>query len=413
MAIFFGISAALICSYFILAGNGRACAPTWKSLTSMYVLPRSVGSFAKRRQYQAEAELSTLRLMHGTAPHPAWHIDPAGHISWQNQAYDRLVTDVEKAAKHLQDISKDPGRHRVTWSAPDGTNHCYTVDVNSAGRYTTCHATCITSQVNAEEALRNLVQTLTKTFAHLSTGLAIFNRAGQLSLFNPALLDLTGLSPTFLSAKPHLRSFFDALRENRRMPEPKHYQNWRQQISRVIKDAADGQYQETWTLEDGRTYSVSGRPHPDGATAFLIKDISDEIALTRHLRAETALHQQILDKMDQGIAVFSATGVLLLSNIAYRRLWKHDPDTALASVTLRDCLTLWKAQLSTPEALATLQNDPVADNWSCELSLKRGLTVTCRIEELGDNAMIARFHQHPVLEHPVLETSNPATAFRV
>jgi len=53
-------------------------------------------------------------------------------------------------------------------------------------------------------AQRNFVQTLTKTFAQLSIGLAIFNRERQLVLFNPALIDLTALPADFLTGRPHL-----------------------------------------------------------------------------------------------------------------------------------------------------------------------------------------------------------------
>ena len=54
----------------------------------------------------------------------------------------------------------------------------------------------------------------------------------------------------------------------------------------MIAAATDGRYQETWSLENGQTYSIRGRPHPDGATAFLIEDITAEVTLTRNFRAE-------------------------------------------------------------------------------------------------------------------------------
>ena len=44
----------------------------------------------------------------------------------------------------------------------------------------------------AEATLRDFMQTLTKTFAQLPIGLAIFDSSRILQLFNPALLDLTG-----------------------------------------------------------------------------------------------------------------------------------------------------------------------------------------------------------------------------
>ena len=82
--------------------------------------------------------------------------------------------------------------------------------------------------VDAEQAQSNFVQTLTKTFAHLSIDLAIFDQKRKFILFNPALIDLTRLGVEFLSGKPDLMSVFDWLRDSQNMPEPKDYADWRQ-----------------------------------------------------------------------------------------------------------------------------------------------------------------------------------------
>jgi PAS domain-containing protein len=119
--------------------------------------------------------------------------------------------------------------------------------------------------VRTEVSLRNFRQTLTKTFAHLPIGLAIFDRDRQLALFNPALLDLTALPADFLSSRPTLFAFLDAMRDRNMIPEPKDYRSWRRQMADLEKAAASGRYEETWILPSGQTYRVIGRPHPDGA----------------------------------------------------------------------------------------------------------------------------------------------------
>jgi PAS domain-containing protein len=72
----------------------------------------------------------------------------------------------------------------------------------------------ITEIVRAQQAQKNFVQTLTKTFVTLSIGLAIFDRNRQLMLFNPALIDLTALTADFLSTRPNLLTAFDKLWDN-------------------------------------------------------------------------------------------------------------------------------------------------------------------------------------------------------
>jgi hypothetical protein len=112
---------------------------------------------------------------------------------------------------------------------------------------------------------------LTKTFATLSIGLAIFDRNRQLMLFNLALIDLTTLPADFLSARPNLLTVFDKLRDNQIMPEPKNYATWREKLAILVAAATEGTYTEIWNLPTGATFWISGRPHSDGALAFWLK----------------------------------------------------------------------------------------------------------------------------------------------
>lgn len=250
--------------------------------------------------------------------------------------------------------------------------------------------------VQAETALRKFVQTLTKTFAHLPTGLAIFDRDRQLVLFNPALTDLTALGSDFLSARPTLNAFFDRLREGRMIPEPRDYREWRKRISDLEKAAASGQYQETWTLPAGQTYRVTGRPHPDGAVAFLIDDISAEIALTRRFRSDLETGQAVIDTLEDAIAVFSPAGVLVMSNAAYARLWGVDPAAILGEIGITDAVRCWQEhggpnalwESARQYVLARGSNAP----WSAEAVLDDGTRLSCRFEPIAGGAVMARFN---------------------
>ena len=174
--------------------------------------------------------------------------------------------------------------------------------------------------MRAEQSQREFLQTLTKTLADLPAGLAIFDRERQLQLFNPALLDLTGLAAGFPATRLSLYSVLDQLRELRMIPEPRDYRSWRRQISTLETAAAAGHHVETWSLPGGRTYRVTGRPHPGGAIAFLFEDITSEITLTRKFRAELTLGAQVMDALDQALIVFNAVGQVVLTNKAYENM---------------------------------------------------------------------------------------------
>jgi len=307
-----------------------------------------------------QQEVKTLRDAVQGTPYPVWQTNTLGHTTWTNTAYNNLMITVSEDADpdqkdpiELFDLNCVEGveltRSRTALNT-NNTEKQHWYDVSTVRFDDKCmnYAIDVNAVVNAEIAQRNFVQTLTKTFAHLSIGLAIFDRNRQLALFNPALIDLTALPADFLSGRPNLLSFFDRLRDNRTMPEPKNYSSWRKQIADLVAAASDGRYFETWSLESGLTYRVSGRPHPDGAIAFLFEDISAEISLTQRFRAQLKLGQSVLDNVDQAIAVFSPDGVLTLSNSAYQSLWDIDPESSFAAVTIADTIQHWRSKCASP-----------------------------------------------------------------
>ncbi|MDW4498094.1 PAS-domain containing protein [Sulfitobacter sp. D35] len=353
-------------------------------------------------------ELEHLRRASDTTPHPVWQVDAQGKVIWCNAAYSQLYRTLherepDRDVPVFADLDAQlagAAAKRIAIDQPDKPGcDWYDVSVIKAGEVRIFHAVNVNAVVQSEIAQRNFVQTLAKTFAHLSIGLAIFDRKGQLALFNPALIDLTSLPAEFLSARPTLLSFFDRLRENRRMPEPKNYRSWRQEIAEVVTAATDGRYQETWTLESGQTYRVRGRPHPDGAIAFLIEDISAEVSLTRNFRAELKLGQSLMDSFDDALVVFSPAGVLSFCNAAYRKLWKLDPDNAFADVTIADSIAEWK-RLCEPGARWAALTDFVLDYgdrdpWSMPVSLRSGEQLTCQVAPIASGATLVRFSTAP------------------
>jgi PAS domain-containing protein len=127
------------------------------------------------------------------------------------------------------------------------------------------------------------------------------------------------------------------------IPEPRDYAAWRRQLAALENQAANSTYEDVWSLPTGQTFRVIGRPHPDGAVAFIFEDISAELSLTRRFRSELEMGQAVLDGLPDAIAVFAPSGVLSLSNAAYARLWKSDPSTSLGTPTVVDATVLWDA----------------------------------------------------------------------
>ncbi|WP_375258248.1 PAS-domain containing protein [Citreimonas sp.] len=339
-------------------------------------------------------------------PQPIWQVGPNNQVTWYNSAFAQLCqesgTDPHGECP-FADVGQGEtaaGTVRARVALTDGSARWFSLTTRQTDAGPMHFASAIDTLVEAERAQRTFVQTLTKTFAHLPIGLAVFDRDHRLVLFNPALVDLTRLPVDFLSARPNLLSFFDHMRENRMMPEPKSYSGWREQLAQVICAARDDRYCETWNLPSGLTYKITGRPHPDRAVAFLLEDISAEISLTRRFRSELELTQSVIDCFDEAVAVFSQLGVLTFCNAAYREMWKCDPDSAFAEVTIVDATTDWqRACLPSPiwedlrDFVLTMRE---RSSWTAPLTLFDGRSLTCAIEPVAAGATMVRFSREPV-----------------
>jgi PAS domain-containing protein len=373
-------------------------------ITRIELRDPSVSAEQNAKALPPSQELETLRTAVDEAPNPVWRVEENGTVGWYNRAYATVYKKVRKTKPNSSQPLFSPSKksrtsgqvRRMSIAVPD-SDKAYWFDVSTEQHdgYCLFYATDINAVVDAEIAQRNFVQTLAKTFAQLSIGLAIFDRNRQLVLFNPALIDLTALNADFLSGRPNLFSFFDRLRDSQMMPEPKNYNGWRHQMANLVAAAADGRCQETWSLPSGSVYSVNGRPHPDGAVAFLFEDITAEVTLTRRFRSDLELGQSILDNLSDAIVVFGADGVLTICNTAYRTLWDVNPDGSFANVTVLDATRSWQEKCDATPVWGDIRDYVVGREnrveWRAKVQLKSGETLTCTVNPVQSRATIVSF----------------------
>ena len=376
------------------------------------------GSVVDRLAFAAaQEELALLRGLAEDAPQPIWTLDGTGALTWANRAYLALADQAAAPAGEPERAAQV----RTAWPAtplfgrpsdlPDGTVHqerlplalpgttepsWYDVTSVRRGEGSLHFATDVSGLLQAESARLHFVQTLAKTFAHLSTGLAIFDRHRRLVLFNPAFLDLTGLPIGFLSDRPLVHAVLDRLRDAKILPEPRDYASWRESVAALEAAAEQGQYSEAWTLPGGQTYKVTGRPHPDGALAFLFEDISAEVGLTRRFRAELDTLRDVLDKLDEAVAVFSGDGSLAFANTAYGVLWQLS-DGLQQGADLSGEVGRWQAACAPSPLWSWLREGRLAGLAPPEEAVRLidGRLLTLRVSALTQGAMMARFQAEP------------------
>lgn len=357
------------------------------------------------------AELDMLRELTQHTPQLIWQENTSGRLVWANHAYlnfsDQLTPSVDTMTPtwpnksifpDLQDISSTKGlsNRRVAVTLPDkSAEHWFDVTSVAQDDGFLHFATDANAAVRADQQRRNFVQTLGKTFADLSTGLAIFDKRRQLAMFNPALHELTRLPIEFLSSRPSIDTVLDRLRETRILPEPKNYSNWREQFTALEAEAREGTYCEVWELPDGQTYRITGRPHPDGAFALLFEDISAEISLTRRFRSDIETGQAVLDTLSDAIAVFSSAGTLVMSNKAYADLWATEEQSFHDQRALQTELETWRSRCTPTRMWAEMREFihilGARKSWSDDAILDDGRHIQCQANPIAGGMTMVRF----------------------
>jgi PAS domain-containing protein len=112
-------------------------------------------------------------------------------------------------------------------------------------------------------------------------------------------------------------------------------------MSRLEIGAQNGTYQDIWTLPNGDTYRVMGRPQPDGALALLFEDITSGMSFTRQFQTDLALHQSALNAVPIAMIAFSRNHDHAVCNRAYSDLWGHVIDKTKGAI-FADAVRIWR-----------------------------------------------------------------------
>jgi PAS domain-containing protein len=374
------------------------------ALTDGGVLANAAGPTAMLHKAQSD-ELEELRNVIAQSPALIWREREDGDVIWANAAYllhvaDRLAPGQDLSwplPRLFERMASAQGAsgQRQRLDVPGGSPRWFDIVGMAEGSGRLLFALSADGAVQAETALRDFMQTLTKTFAHLPIGLAVFDKNRKLQLFNPALSELTALQPEFLISRPSLVSFLDAMREKSMIPEPKDYRNWRKQMVELEAAASSGVHEETWSLPSGQTYRVIGRPYPNGAMALMFEDISTEVLRTRRYRADLELSQAVIDMLEEGIAVFSYSGSLVMTNAAYAELWGHNPSEGMNDVPANTMVRFWRDRTapthlwnSAEEFLALIGD---RESWDGDIRLVDGRLMSCRFSHVAGGATMVTF----------------------
>lgn len=291
---------------------------------------------AERR---AEALDGLTRLIEAS-PFPIWHRGPDLALSMVNSAYVAAVeaeSGAQVVAEGIELIDEADGRNAIEEAAEvrdRGEASRRTLPATIAGerrmvrivelpvgpRGVAGFAIDIDDQEQTRAELSRFQAAQRDMLDRLSAGVAQFGRDRGLIFCNQPFARLFGLAPDFLSDRPEFDRVIDAMREARKLPEPRDFPSWKAE-RRAWFLAGTEAVEEDWELPDRRHLRVLAQPLPDGGLLAIFEDRTRQIMLESDRERMVQVQNTTFDSLAEGIAVFASNRRLKLWNDRFRTLW--------------------------------------------------------------------------------------------
>lgn len=339
---------------------GGLSAILWVTDATMRGLEEAVGRRAVETDRQiAASDPEAVLDMLARADLPAWRLNPKLRLVWCNDAYVRAVEagSVEEAVR--KDILLDAGLREQSRAAQQESRRedamravvvggqrrqlqlvAYPVAGGVAG-----FAIDITEAEETRLALERLARAQDEALNHLEDAVVIFGANQRLTFHNRAFGQLFKLDEAYLGTRPSHGELLDRLRERRLTPEEGDYRSWRAQELDLYERVAHETPQVIWPLNDGRRLRVARLRQPQGGALLVFSDITKELTVQSQFNQLLHVQRATLDKLREGVVVFSLDGRVRLVNSAFATIWELAPgqiEEGISFDALRElCLKLF------------------------------------------------------------------------
>jgi signal transduction histidine kinase len=304
---------------------------------------RAVGSMAAvwlEPEPKAKGPKLDFRAVLDALPVPVWLRDKTLSLIWGNQTF-LATTGVENLDTAIKTQTAVDRSDRDLASAARSEGHAmeakrFAVVGEQRRALAFTHVPIHDSQVvgsaidvtdisNAEARLQQHIDAHADTLDKLATAVAIFDRDQKLSFYNRAYAQLWSLDENWLDTHPTDAEVLDRLREERKLPEQRDYQNWKRARLALYEQATEYLPEELWHVTGGKTLRVVAQSHPFGGLTFLYEDVTEKLALESDYNTLIKVQSATLDTLQEAVAVFGPDGRLKLRNAAFARIWELEP----------------------------------------------------------------------------------------
>lgn len=184
-------------------------------------------------------------------------------------------------------------------------------------------------KINRELARHNLrFDTALNNMTH---GLCMFDGERRLIVCNTRYAEMYGLTPDLTEPGT---SYDDLLAH--RLATGIYPKSGAEQYAADMISTVEDRTPRTRLLElvDGRTFSVSFQPMPDGGWVATHEDVTERKAAERALAEQNRRFDAALNTMAQGLGMFDAEGQIIVCNRRYAELYKLPPELTLPGTSI-------------------------------------------------------------------------------
>lgn len=310
----------------------------------------------RRLLSEKSLEAKTYQALLEELPQPVWlrqQDDKDGNIiKWANKAYHEAV-GAPKEAEGLSELLDKSARDAMLQSHEKGASFTQKVNAISKGNRCTFDvvsvpteqgsagiATDVSDAEKAQAALSRTIKSHEATFNELATAVVIFDKSHKLTFHNKAYRELFGLEEGFLASRPDDSEIIDKLRHLEKLPVEANFRKWKKNLLNVHQSVETEEF--TWHLPDGQTLRVVASPRASGGVTWIYENMTAQLNLESRINVLSRLQGETLDRLSDGVAVFSSDGKLTLTNDSFMKIWGLDDNIMSTNMHLKiladDCV---------------------------------------------------------------------------
>ncbi len=295
-----------------------------------------------------EKREADLRANANALPFPIWVRNQKLDITWVNKAYARIVDDTGAAViadqkelpltgaakteltqrilaqRALAKLTQQSVRGHMIVDGQRKLMEIVEVPMPQERRVVG-FASDVTKEEEWEASYARLATSHQEALEQLRTAIAMFDADTRLEFYNSAYEQLTGMSGTWLDAKPKFIEIIEKLRELRKLPEQADYKQFKQAWINKFTALLEP-YEEMQYLPDGSVLRMIVVPRPKGGLLLTLEDVTSRLQLETSYNTLIAVQEETMDNLAEGIAVFGEDGRMKLSNQAFARMWNIPAD---------------------------------------------------------------------------------------